>query len=583
MKTPRILLIAAGVIALAAVVWAALPATNAGTSLAFDLPPGALLTIESTDFGGLLHSWNASSEGTAWMKSANYSAFSNSRLFSRLGDAQGEFEGVAGGSGLGSDFLRQVAGKESIFAWYDISKLEFLYITRLPAGRAASIELLRQRSKFSRRESGGVPFYVNTSATAAGDADSGPSTTRTLAFATSGDWLLLATREDLMANALLLMQHPANGGSLATEGWYSATEAAGPAHHGDLHMLLDLQRITATPAFRTYWIQRNVTETRQYRAAVVDLYREGNVFREERSLLPMASADEAPQPDLSALENMVPERAGFYRAVAAPTSESVLASLDEKVFGRASTSATETVAAPAVDLTIPHAGSTSDLETRIDTLVPTAEPASSANAPLIALLQASSIDSMMTMDRTDAKKDKLFVPIHSAVILHAAQPWDRTKLQDALLTSLRARLTVSSIGLAWTPVEGASYVSLGSAHPVLLYVDAGTAVVANDAALIAEILAKHGGSVTQQPATLIAGFRHTQESDPFLKLTSSLALASGGQSTPDAESEGHAPDLLHDSVGSLSNAFQSLSSERIVERRDGAIVHQTVTYTWQKK
>src|SRR4051812_31384807 len=110
----RFLIASAALLAVAIAVWAAIPAATRSQSLAAELPPGALLTIESPDFAALLSSWNASSEQAAWLKSANYSAFANSRLFSRLGDAQSEFGGVAATKGgFDSAFLRQIAGKES--------------------------------------------------------------------------------------------------------------------------------------------------------------------------------------------------------------------------------------------------------------------------------------------------------------------------------------------------------------------------------------------------------------------------------------------------------------------------------------
>ena len=52
-----------------------------------------------------------------------------------------------------------------------------------------------------------------------------------------------------------------------------AATPSGPTQNDDPHMLLDVQPLPKTPQFRSYWIQRNVTATRQYRAAVVDLYR----------------------------------------------------------------------------------------------------------------------------------------------------------------------------------------------------------------------------------------------------------------------------------------------------------------------
>jgi hypothetical protein len=581
----RLLVIAATLTA-AIALWAAIPASTPRQNLAADLPPGALLTIESPDFATLLHTWNASPEQAAWLKSANYSAFANSRLFNRLSDAQGEFEGVAGGkSGFDAEFLKQVAGKESIFAWYDISKLEFLYISHLPPGHTASVELLQQRGKFSRRESGGTSFYIKTSAASSPDAepDAGPSSPRTVAFATRGDWLILATREDLIANALLLMQ--ASGAatqSEATEGWYAAAEAAAPSQHGELHMLLDLQRITATPAFQSYWVQGNVTDTRRYRAAIVDLYREPHSFREERVLLTNASTDAPSQPDLASIEALVPDRASVYRATALPQPDVALATLDEKLLTRSVTSTVASTAAPAADLSIPHPGSTNDLETRIDTVSPTPEPASAATAPLLSALQSANLSAMMTIDRTDPPAPgSLFIPIRSAVILRATNPWNTTQLQAALLTALRSHLTIGTLGLAWAP--SGEYLSLGSTHPFTLFVDGNTAILANDPALMNDILARRTTTATPQPATLIAAFRHTQERANFNRLSASLAPTATPQTNADATTPGEAPDFFNASIGSLSDAFRALATERLVERTDGPLTRQTVIYTWQTK
>ena len=41
-------------------------------------PPGAQVYLEAKDFSSLLAQWNASSEKTAWLASANYQVFSRS-------------------------------------------------------------------------------------------------------------------------------------------------------------------------------------------------------------------------------------------------------------------------------------------------------------------------------------------------------------------------------------------------------------------------------------------------------------------------------------------------------------------------
>ena len=73
------------------------------------LPEGALLSIEARDFSSLLKDWNASPEKRAWLLSDNHAEFSNSRLFSRLSQAQDEFSAAAG---LPADasLLEKVAG-----------------------------------------------------------------------------------------------------------------------------------------------------------------------------------------------------------------------------------------------------------------------------------------------------------------------------------------------------------------------------------------------------------------------------------------------------------------------------------------
>jgi len=61
-----------------------IPAANFAVAFArTNGPEGALVYIEGKDFAGLLQDWNSSPEKAQWIKSDNYSVFSNSRLFLR--------------------------------------------------------------------------------------------------------------------------------------------------------------------------------------------------------------------------------------------------------------------------------------------------------------------------------------------------------------------------------------------------------------------------------------------------------------------------------------------------------------------
>ena len=162
------------------------------------VPSGALLYLQARDFSALLVDWNRSPQKQAWLASSNYEVFSRSRLLLRLKEAGKQFADAAG---LPADmnFLSQVAGGESALALYDIGKLQFVYITRLPSANAMQNQLWQARSKFEIRNAGGVTFYLRRD----------PESQREVEFAVSGNYLLLATREDLMAGALQLLAHAA--------------------------------------------------------------------------------------------------------------------------------------------------------------------------------------------------------------------------------------------------------------------------------------------------------------------------------------------------------------------------------------
>jgi hypothetical protein len=339
----------------------AMQETHTTASLTEYVPPDALLTIESPDFGSLLQKWRGSSESKKWLASDDNSVFQNSRLFGRLGDAQTSFAAAAGVP-AGVDLLKQVAGKESVFAWYDIGKLEFLYITRMPAGQADQSELFQARASFQRRHAGNADFYIRTSG-----ADYS-----TVAFARvagpTGDLVLLATREDLMANALKLIAAGPSGDSIGDEPWFREVSSAMPVEKPGpaLHMVLNLERIAVDPHFRSYWIQRNITWTQQFRAAASDLYIGSKEFREERVLLPKSTAAAPAMLNLGPLAALAPPSSGVYRVVATQDPAVAVGAIREKLLGSHAAASGDSKTAPDPGLEAPQTGAASDLETRID-------------------------------------------------------------------------------------------------------------------------------------------------------------------------------------------------------------------------
>ncbi len=606
----RILIAAviAAVVAAAAIAYQTHTArSQPAPSLTAYVPQDALLSIESPNFAALLHRWQNSAESKSWLASENYSVFQNSRLFGRLSDAQDQFA-TAAGIPAGTQLLNQVAGQQSVFAWYDVGNLEFLYITRMPAVQSNRTMLLQSRAKFERRHSGNADFYIRIDTPAGGQQ-------RTVAFAQvstpSGDLLLLATREDLISNALALIAGHAEVQSLSQETWFTdasaglkkerATEKSPPA----LHMVLNLDRIVPMAQFRTYWVQQNITWMHQYRAAVSDLYLEPTAFREERALLPKTSEPAAPTSDASQLATLAPPNTGFFRALATSDPTDAVTALQEKLLGAYTPQKPRNEYAPDPDLDAPQIGSDTDLETRIDTPPPIA-PAASYQA-LTKTLADANFDAVLTLSsaQSPTNQEGLWVPIHSAVVLHAANPWNPQSLADALQQSLRGSLTAANLGIEFRPAPAVAQTiyALTGPRPLFFTIVASPtrgnlAILADDQPLLLAILQQstQPAAPATSPATLIAGFDHTSQRAPYARLTALIdgtnhpplrtvptATTDSNAPLPDPAQTTSIPTFFSQDMRSLSDTFAALQSERLVQRTQGGNLRQTVTYQWQSQ
>jgi len=526
------------------------------------MPEGALLYIEARDFSALLKDWNAAPERAAWIKGDDYRVFSNSRLFLRLGQASDQFAAAAG---LPPDmkFLVDAAGAESAVAVYDIGNLEFLYITRLTSGDFLQSALWQLRNKFQPRIAGGKPFFARK------DEQSG----RVVAFAIADNYLILGTREDLVAGSLELISG-SKGRTLSQEGWYKQALAAAQAKAGDLRMVLNMEKIAVTPHFRTYWIQHNITEMQSYGSAISDLYREGATYREERVILPKKQADEAALTQsaqaVTALLGAVPKDYGFYQA--GPTdAKSSLAVLEQKIllpqFGAARTEQL----APQVQLTGGQTGAGTDLETRID-IEPASHPSLDAAEGLRLQLEKAGPQAMMAVQASNRNADGVLLRMPAVVAVAATSDWDVPGLQRAVQDLLAPGLTTSRLGLEWREVkETGGYYELDGLSPVQMAVRGKVFFLANDAALLSSVLQTKNQPLPH-PASYSAGFSHSRERQNFYKFSS---LVDQRSITKDAE-----PQFFSQNMASFSRAFAKLDSEEIITRQTKDRIQQTVTYRW---
>ena len=527
-------------------------------------PAGSTLYLEAKDFSSLLADWNASPEKRIWVDSSNYQGFSRSRLFLRLKEAADQFSAAAG-LPPDMDFLSQVAGGHSAMALYDIGNLQFLYVTYLPSAKSVQTTLWQSRAKFEPRNAGGVTFFVRRD----------PESQKEVAFAISGDYLLLATREDLVRGALELMSGTKDL-SIETEPWWSQpVAAAGPA--GELRMVLNLEKLVPSPYFRTYWVQQNITDMKQYSTAVSDLSRSQKEYREERVLI--SKAARAPAFDAAAratadLVRLVPENAGIYQAKASPSPRECADLIETKLLAPHLGQAPASKVAPEIELTSGETGTHSDLETRID-YAPVRAEVSKTESPLSLVLEKSPILALLEVQATERDPSGVFVRIHSAVVLVSSGEWNPESVQSAFSDSLAPTLTASQLGVKWE--QKSAHLELDGLWPLALAIRGKYLIVADDPALIEGVLSNFDRSLNTEPAVLIAAFNHARERKNFSRFT---GLLDQNNAQADSSGETRQPEFFSQNISSLSAVLSHLASEKIVIRTDGAKTLEAVTYEW---
>ena len=521
------------------------------------MPAGALFYLEAHDFGKLVADWDSSPEKKAWIESANYQSFQRSHLLTRLAETR---KGFTDAAGLPEDapLLAGVAGGQSGVAFYNIGKLEFLYVTQITSARFGESALGKVKQKFQARKAGGRDYFVLSK----GDD--------TIAFALADDRLILGPREDLVAGALQLLAGQ-NVASLQQEGWF--TEALGKAPGGstpvDLRFVADLQKTSKTPQFRSYWIHRNVSEVRQFASEVADLRFTATDVREDRVFLRREAQDTlAPsEPAVADVLRYAAADAGFYQAIAKPAVDDVAEILAQKVFGhgrgleRQGQRRTAPDAAEGAVLT-----GEDDYETRVDVAQVT-EEALDLYAPLRVL--AANADAVL---QTGASNPAGVLPaLDAAVVLHGVKPWQASEVKRVLGQVAGA---VWSGGTDWTDRNG--YSELGSSVTPLRFAIEGSALVLSPSPewMSREMPARR--TTTGTGATYVASFRCAQELPGFARMMKLIDFPSIPQGQPrDAARE---PLFFSENIASLAGAMSRLESATVTAHDTGAMVTESVVY-----
>lgn len=315
----------------------------------------------------------------------------------------------------------------------------------------------------------------------------------------------------------------------------------------------------------------------QYRAAISDLFRSKQEYREEHELLrkPPSSTSGAPgaaplAADATAVADLirlVPTGDSTYAVQASPPADVSYRAIKAKLVPSKAGPAVAGQLAPQAPRPSGETGSASDLETRIDQ-APNQGPASGdAASPLENLLQQNQVRAFLQVQATQRDNDELFVRMHSGMAVLGSSDWNEAAVHAALVNLVSAGLTAGGLGVNWRPKPG--YQELDGLWQLAVAVRGTYLLISDDAALLNGMLAKLDQPIVSQPAVFVAAFNHASERQNFASLTGVL----------DRPSVGRTPQFFSDNIASLSSLLAGVSAEKIVVHDGGERVAQTVTYT----
>lgn len=545
----QLLAAAIALVALAPLAWV----QNADVqSLSRYLPVGPVVALEAPDFQSLLSAWNTSPEKAAWLASDNYSAFSRSKLFSRLQEAQGE---LAAATGFPIDFaqVQSIAGGASVVGLYDIGELRLLYITRLDRSAALESALLRSRLDLEPRQAGGVNYWVRA------DDESG----RKIAFGVADGLLFVATDDGLLGRALEL--HAGQGGdALPGESWY-------PTHgpQGDLRIIENLSVLVRSPHFRSYWIQGNITELSAYSSATSDVFVEVAGIREERRLMRRTASEAAESVDAAALAELAPDDAAFFQAWEKPAAQDAVALLRQKLLDPQSGEyvALYQLAPGASSLDGRFGG---DLETRIDTPPASSSRSTLNSEPLLTLLASADLQALLQVQTSSIEAGLARYP--SLIGMRSASPWDEAQVLAALEASVAGYWAAADDGTSW--LGRGAFHELTGLRPLYVAVRGDLLLASDSDVMISATLARAESAANGGPAIYRAGFRHDREVNNYAAAMAHLDFLDGRNplQTP------RQPSLFTDNIGSLSRTLSRVGTIDITRRDQGTYVEETVLY-----
>ncbi|MCI0665805.1 MAG: hypothetical protein L0220_32510, partial [Acidobacteria bacterium] len=297
--------------------------------MANDLPRGALVYAQFNDLPALLEQWDESSLKDRYLAGTSFQQLKTRHLALKLVSRWEEFN-EATGFPIDMGVLGSLADNRAAIALYDIGRLNLVMISPLSEEKFDATLFFQGKDEFEERTSAdGTVYYLHDV-----EADNGRQK-QVIGFSNVKGRFVLATNEPLLLRTIANLSGQSGKDRLFDEPSFRELSRMIPPHA--VTVWVDQAKLNEDWYFRHYWIQQNLAELKEIRAAIFDLELQNKKWVERREFMRTDQAVSERQiisiPSLQGVTQIVPESMPFIQAQALdPGTNQVVSMLREALF-----------------------------------------------------------------------------------------------------------------------------------------------------------------------------------------------------------------------------------------------------------
>ena len=413
-----------------------------------DFPRDALVYVQTADLPALIKFWNESEFKEKYLESENFKDFADRHLGRKLASRWHEFNDAAGFS-IDLETVSSLAGNQAAIAFYDVGKLEFVFIAPVSDEIFAATKFAQNRERFAEETLADdtLIYRVNV------EADHGRQI-QELIFTQIKGRLVIATSENLLVQTLGNINGKQSKNRLIDEPSFKALSGKIEPHSATVW--LDQKALNDDYYFKHYWLMSDVENLDNIRAGMFDFEIQADKFIERRKFLLDKPAENLPDIN-SAAEEMtafLPADVPFYRLQTA-NQNVVNAAVEKTIF--AQRQKLNVKSRNYSNFSTFDDYSSGDYETlgeKYDEAIDDTDDDETVERREIGidfsqLLQTAIPQAVLTFSVPKMLPAPLFIEFQRAAVIHLASPqtFDREKFETAISQKLADRILISAPGV----------------------------------------------------------------------------------------------------------------------------------------